>query len=32
MLKLGIPEEQEIDFALEAFSRAVESSKETARY
>jgi hypothetical protein len=32
MLQLGIPEEQEIAFALEAFSRAVETSKEIARY
>ncbi len=32
MLRLGISEEQEIGFALEAFSLAVESSREIARY
>jgi hypothetical protein len=32
MLSLGIPEGQEMARALEAFSLAVESSKEIARY
>jgi hypothetical protein len=32
MLKLGIPEGQEMAWALEAFSRAIEGSKEVACY